>query len=72
MQKFTNKLEMPWILEDNTHNNYFCFSVIVHIGGYALGGHYITVVYDGTENYYIYKSLFIITRQVNNIMGLYI
>jgi len=56
IQKFTNKLEMPWNLESN-NNKYFCFAVIVHIGKYTLGGHYITVLYDGYNNYYVYDDM---------------
>jgi hypothetical protein len=62
--KYKNRLDMPILfdagLDSNTltQRTFFCYAIIVHIGDYSAGGHYITVIFEpDTESFYIYDDM---------------
>lgn len=62
-QKVKNRLEMPFLFDAGTDpktgkpREFFCYATILHLGGSAGGGHYVTVLYDGTDNFAVYDDM---------------
>lgn len=61
-QKFKNKLIMPFIFDasrtvQDKKREFFCFAIIVHMGNNSSGGHYVTFLFNGENNFYVYDDL---------------
>lgn len=62
-EKVKNRLEMPFLFDAGTDpktgksREFFCYATILHMGGSAGGGHYVTVLYDGTDKFAVYDDM---------------